>query len=206
MYWVVLILSATAAFVLARYLIKPRVDAWRRRRALPPRFVTIALQSTGASPVRHEVLGIAAVRVTPGTADHPFIQGLIRPPRPLPRRALDAAGVTQEALERDGKPAADVIRAFAEFAGNDRLVFHNASAQLALLRALAERHGVSLGNPVSDTQDMARRAWPARPNHKLGELARACGAQPPARNSPLNDCAMIATVYAEAAARLKRFD
>lgn len=206
MYWIVLILSAAAAFALARYVLKPRVDDWRRRRALPARFVTVALQATGPSPARHEVLGIAAIRVTPGSANHPFIQGLIRPAKPLPRRALDAAGVAADALEREGKPAAEVIRAFAEFAGNDRLVFHGASAQHALLKALAQRHGLTVDNPVSDTQEMARRAWPARPNHKLGDLARACGAQAPRRNSPLNDCSMIATVYAEAAIKLKRFD
>lgn len=206
MYWIVLILSAAAAFALARYVLKPRVDDWRRRRALPPRFVTVALQASGPSPARHEVLGIAAIRVTPGSANHPWVHGLIRPAKPLPRRALDAAGVTQDALEREGKPAAEVIRAFAEFAGNDRLVFHGASGQHALLKALAERHGLSLDNPVSDTQDMARRAWPARPSHKLGDLARACGAEPPRRNSPLSDCSMIATVYAEAAIKLKRFD
>jgi DNA polymerase III alpha subunit (gram-positive type) len=206
MYWVVMILSGIGAFVLARYVVKPRVDAWRRGRRLPARFVVVDLQTTGPSPARHEILGIAAVRVTPGRADHPFIHALVRSGKPPPRKALEAARVTQQTIDAEGRRAQEALQAFIDFAGTDRLVFYDAPAQLAFLNALAERHGLRIDAPVSDARDMARRAWPARGSFKLGELARTLGAEAPRRNHPLNDCGMIATVYAEAAIALKRLD
>ena len=206
MYWVVMILSGIGAFALARYLVKPRVDAWRRGRRLPARFVVVDLQTTGPSPARHEILGIAAVRVTPGRVDHPFIHALVRSGKPLPRKALEAARVTQQTIDAEGRRAQEALQAFIDFAGADRLVFYDAPAQLAFLNALADRHGLRIDAPVSDVLDMARRAWPARGKFKLGELARTLGAEPARRNHPLNDCGMIATVYAEAAIALKRLD
>jgi DNA polymerase III epsilon subunit-like protein len=206
MYWVVLAVSAIGAFALARYLVRPRFEAWRRGRALPARFVVVDVRATGPSPAKHELLSIAAVRVTPGRADHPYFHGLVRSGKPIPRKAAEAARVTQQMIDSDGRPASEVLRSFVEFAGGDRLVFYDAASQLAFLHAPDEPDAAPIGNPVSDLRDMARRAWPARGSFKLRDLARSAGTEPAQRNHPLNDCSMIATVYVEAVLALKRLD
>ncbi len=206
MYWVVMVLSGIGAFALARYVVRPRFQAWRRGRALPARFVALDVQTTGPSPTKHEILGIAAIRVTPGKGDHPFMHALVRSGKPVSRKAIEAARATRETIDAQGLPAPEALRVFLDFAGHDRLVFYDAAPQLAFLTALADAHGMAIVGPVSDARDMARRAWPARGSFKLGELARTLGAEPARRNHPLNDCSMIAVVYAEAAIALKRLD
>ncbi len=204
MIWVLAILMGIGSFMLARYVIRPRIEAFRRRRVLPPRFVALEVQTSGPGVDKHEVIAIAAIGVRPGVEDHPTIHALIKPASHVPRKAAEAAGTTAEALQTEGKAPDEVLDALLAFAGNDRLVLYNAPGQMAFVHRLAERHGRSVDNPVSDALAMARAAWPARSNFKLKELARSLGIALPQRNHALHDCGLIAAIYTEAALKLKR--
>ncbi len=204
MIWILTIVFGIASFMLARYVIRPRFEARKRARLLPRRFVVVDIQTTGPGLDKHEIVGVAAVGVTPGSEQHQFIRGLIKPTRPIPRKVAESTGITEELLAAEGKPEADVLAAFVEFARGDRLVFFGGRNELAFLRALAARHDTSIDNPISDAQDMARRAWPSWTSHKLKDLARSLNVELPQRNHPAHDCGLVAVVYTEAALKLKQ--
>ena len=204
MIWLLAILMGIGSFMLARYLIRPRIEARRRQRILPPRFVALEIHTTGPGAEKHEVIAIGAIGVRPGVENHPYIHALLKPRGHVPRKAAEAAGTTVEALGKEGKPAAEVLSALLEFIGPDRLVLYNAPGQMTFLHKLAERHGVVLDNPVSDALAMARAAWPARSSFKLKDLARSLNIALPQGKHPLHDCGLIAAIYTEAALKLKR--
>ncbi len=204
MLWLLAILMGIGSFMLARYLIRPRIEARRRQRILPPRFVVLDVRTTGPGADKHEVIALAAIGVRPGVEDHPYIHALVKPAGHVPRKAAEAAGTTAEALAAEGKPAAEVLSALLEFVGTDRLVLYNAPGQMSFLHKLAERHGGAMDNPVSDALAMARAAWPQRSSFKLKDLARSLNIALPQRNHPLHDCGLIAAIYTEAALKLKR--
>lgn len=204
MFWVLAILMGIGSFMLARYVVRPRYEARRRQRILPPRFVALEVHTSGPGLDKHEVIAVAAIGVRPGVENHPYIHALIKPAAQVPRKAAEAAGTTAEEIAAQGKPAADVLAALLEFAGSDRLVLYNAPAQMAFLHKLAGKHGVAIDNPVSDALSMARAAWPGRSSFKIRDLARSLNIALPQRNHPLHECGLIAAVYTEAALKLKR--
>lgn len=129
------------------------------------REIALDTETTGLSPKQgHRVCEIACVemvdRLPTGRAYHQYIN----PMRPMPAEALRVHGLTDEFLS-EHPPFGRIAHQFLDFVGQDPLVAHNASFDLAFLSHELELMGRSAIAPsrMIDTMKMARAAHPGAP-------------------------------------------
>lgn len=172
---------------------------------LPETFIVLDLETTGLDASRHEIIEVAAIRYRKWTTNHQTIQALVKPSKKLPGRITEITGITQQMLDANGEPLADVMREFIAFVGNDRLVTFNAEFDMAFLHAATTKLGLAkLKNPVSCALKMARRAWPKRKSFRLSELASDGQFASGTAHRALEDARCALIVYAAAVAELKK--
>ena len=171
---------------------------------LPEIFIVLDLETTGLDANRHEIIEIAAIRYRKGNTTHETLQALVKPLKKVPKKITEITGITQEMLETNGEPLADVLREFMAFVGEHRLVTFNAEFDMAFLHATTARHGLpKLHNPVSCALQMARRAWPKRKTFRLRDLASDGQFAGGTAHRALEDARCALIVYAAAVAELK---
>ncbi len=171
---------------------------------LPETFIVLDLETTGLDANRHEIIEIAAIRYQKGNASHQTFQALVKPSKKVPKKITSITGITQEMLEKDGEPLANVLPQFIAFAGEHRLVTFNADFDMAFLHAATMKLELpKLSNPVSCALKMARRAWPKRKSFRLTDLASDGEFAEGAAHRALEDARRALIVYAAAAAELK---
>ncbi|MDQ8032726.1 3'-5' exonuclease [Bordetella genomosp. 1] len=147
--------------------------------ALEGPFWVADLETTGLSAASCEILEFAAVSVSAGGQIEREFSRVVRVGAPVPSFISRLTGISQREVDRDGLP---VMQAFDEFLGfieGGPVFFHNASFDTRFLRATAERLGRVFETPIHCTLQLARRAWPELPSHKLGLLASHIGASEP---------------------------
>jgi DNA polymerase-3 subunit epsilon len=171
---------------------------------LPESFVVLDLETTGLDASRHEIIEIAAIRYRKGTTTHATFQALVKPSKKIPKKITEITGITQEMLETNGEPLADVLRQFTVFVGEHRIVTFNAEFDMAFLHAATTLHGLpKLSNPVSCALKMARRAWPKRKSFRLRDIASDGEFAQGKDHRALEDARCALIVYAAAVAELK---
>lgn len=171
---------------------------------LPDTFVVFDLETTGLDAESHEIIEVAAIRYRKGCTNHQTIQGLVTPSKKVPAKITEITGITQQMLDANGEPLADVMRDLMAFVGNDRLVSFNAEFDMAFLEAATDRLGLPrITNPVSCALKMARRAWPERKSFRLSELATDGEFAKGSAHRALEDARCALIVYAAAVAELK---
>ena len=171
---------------------------------LPDTFIVFDLETTGLKAESHEIIELAAIRFKKGTNSHDTLQSLVKPRKLVPQKITEITGITQAMVEAEGKPIAEVLNEFREFAGNLRLVAFNADFDIAFLQAAAANAGQPpFNNPVSCALKMARRAWPRRKSFKLDDLAQDGNINLGKAHRALEDSRRALIVYAAAAAELK---
>lgn len=142
-------------------------------------FIVADLETTGLNADTDEVIEFAGVQVTPDGVIAGEFSTLVRPARPVPAEITRLTGITQDAIDREGRPLADALRAFAAFVGTHPIFFHNAPFDHGFIKKAASRAKVKFANPVHDTLPLARQAWPSLVTYKLAALAQHVGAPVP---------------------------
>lgn len=171
---------------------------------LPEAFVVLDLETTGLDASRHEIIEVGAIRYRKGSTTHDTYQSLIKPARNVPRRITEITGITQAMLEHEGKQPGIVLREFAEFVGDLRLVTFNAEFDMAFLHAAYDKEALPrLKNKVSCALKMARRAWPRRKGYRLSDLASDGDIADGQAHRALEDARRALIIYAAAVSRLK---
>jgi DNA polymerase-3 subunit epsilon len=123
--------------------------------------VVFDLETTGLSAARDQICELGAVRVRALEIADSF-QSLVDPRIELPEPVARLTGLRQEEL-RGAPRIADVLGRFFAFAGDARLVAHNARFDQRFLdRQLLERHGRRLSEPPLCTAALARRLLEGR--------------------------------------------
>jgi len=194
------------ALVVAYFLLRRQSASVRQVSIdyLPETFVVLDLETTGLDATRHEIIEIAAIRYQKGRAKHETLQALVKSSKKVPKKITEITGITQAMLDERGEPLADVLREFAVFVGDLRLVTFNAEFDMAFLHAATVQHSLPrLKNPVSCALRMARRAWPKRKSFRLQDLASDGGFAKGASHRALEDARCALIVYAAAVAELK---
>ncbi len=169
---------------------------------LPPRFVIFDLETTGLDPTRHEIIEIGAIRVNRDSNVHDTFQTLVRPHKRIPKMITQMTGISQSMVKQDGQPLESALKEFGEFVGYLPLVSFNAEFDMSFLRIAAQRHNMSIHNPVSCALTLARRAWPGRASYRLGDLARDGNLSDEDTHRALGDCKRTLIIYVAAASKL----
>ncbi len=115
------------------------------------------------------LLELAAVRVIGGEVVDTF-ESLVAPLVPIEPGASAYHGIQNEDV-REAPTTSEVLEGFAAWADEDRMVAHDARADLHVLAFEFARHDLTPpAGLVYDTLSMSRRAFPDAPDHKLSTL------------------------------------
>ncbi len=139
-------------------------------RALSESIVVLDFETTGLSPVADRIIEIGAVMLTDGVVHEEFSM-LCDPGVPLSPKITELTGIT-DAMLAGKPPAAEGVAKLLEFIGARAVAAHNASFDIAFLKAEARRNDLSFFAPVLDTLSLARRLYPGRNSYRLGALCR----------------------------------
>lgn len=157
-------------------------------------FVAVDTETTGLE-AEDMITEIGAVRVVDGVVTEHF-QMLCNPGRWIPEFIVNLTGITNE-MVADKPSCGEAARAFAQFAGNDILIAHNARFDLGMLAKAALPEGVELSNEFFDTDVFAHgfkreQEWEFT---RLGYLADKLGVPLSGAHRALADAEAAAGVY-----------
>lgn len=159
-------------------------------------FIVADLETTGLSADTDEVIEFAAVQVTPDGGIAGEFSTLVRASRLVPAEITRLTGITQDAIDREGRPPADAMKAFAAFVGTHPVFFHNAPFDQGFIKKAASQAKVKFVNPIHDTLPLARQAWPSLTTYKLATLAQHVGAAVPTHRALEDAKATLAVLLA----------
>ena len=133
--------------------------------------IVLDFETTGLSPNQGDrAIEIGAVRLEQGVITHRF-QRLMNPGRRIDGFIEAYTGISN-AMLRKAAPCAEVMGEFADFIGDYDLVAHNASFDQRFLDAELRRIRRRYSGSFACSMLVARRLYPAAPNHKLGTLVK----------------------------------
>jgi DNA polymerase-3 subunit epsilon len=134
----------------------------------------IDFETTGLSPAMGDrATEVAVVVVDDGKIVDRY-QSLMNAGARIPAFIEALTGISN-AMIRKAPPAAEVMSALAEFVGDVPLVAHNASFDSRFLDAEWLRINQQRRQEFACSMLLARRVYPAAPDHKLGTLVRHLG-------------------------------
>lgn len=164
----------------------------------------IDFETTGLSPdMGDRATEVAVVIVAEGEIVDRY-QSLMNAGVRVPAFIEALTGISNAMLKK-APPAAEVMRALAEFVGDLPLVAHNASFDSKFLDAEWARIERRRQREFACSMLLARRIYPAAPNHKLGSLVGHLGLPSAARHHrALADAEMTAHLWVRMVADIRR--
>ncbi|PYZ93109.1 PolC-type DNA polymerase III [Salipaludibacillus keqinensis] len=134
-------------------------------------YVVFDVETTGLSAVYNTIIELAAVKIKEGEVIDKF-ESFANPHEKLSPLIIDLTGITDDMVET--APEVDeVLKKFHDWMGDDVLVAHNASFDMAFLNAGYQRIGYDkVKNPVIDTLELGRLLYPTFKNHRLNTLCK----------------------------------
>jgi DNA polymerase-3 subunit epsilon len=159
-------------------------------------FIVADIETTGLNAETDEVLEFAAVLVTPdGTITREF-STLVRASILVPAEITRITGITQDAIDQEGRPLGDAMKAFAMFAGAHPVFFHNAPFDKKFIKKAISLTKMNFDNPIHDTLPMARQAWPSLSTYNLASLAQHVAAPAPTHRALADAKATLSVLLA----------
>ena len=164
------------------------------------RSILFDTETTGIDPLNGDrIIEIAALELMRDLPTGRVFHCVIDPERDVPEEASRIHGFTRADLM--GKPKfAEIIDGFMEFAGDCKLVAHNAAFDFGFMNAELARLRLPALHPdrMVDTLAIARARFPGLPN-SLDALCRRFDIDLSARttHNALLDCKLLAEVYIE---------
>jgi DNA polymerase III epsilon subunit family exonuclease len=166
---------------------------------LPRQFVVLDLETTGLDPKRHEIIEIGAIQANLDSDTHPTFQTLVKPESRIPREITAINGITQAMVEESGTNLTQALAEFLDFIQDLPLVTFNAQFDMAFLDNAARKHGLTINNRYTCALQLARKAWPELPSHRLVDLAKLGNLPNDNTHRALGDCRRALTIFIAAA-------
>lgn len=138
-----------------------------RRRPSTQRFIAVGIETTGLSN-NDAIVEIAATQFVGNEVVGVFCS-LLRSKKAVPRDLTRRTGITQSMVD-DAPPPGSVMREFAEFTSNQRMVFHSASFGQRFVAKYLAYYDLTAPERVLDTLPMARKKLPTLSSHRLFDL------------------------------------
>lgn len=154
-------------------------------------FVAIDTETTGLSPIYHELIEVSAIKYKGNTKIDTF-SSLIKPKVPIPYAITKITGITNEMVQ-NAPMVEEIMPNLIAFVKDFPIVAHNANFDLGFLRRNAKGHFIK--NQVIDTVGLSRKMMPQLPNHKLGTVAKYIGVEEDGYHRAEFDCECCAKIY-----------
>ena len=162
---------------------------------LPTHLIVLDLETTGLDPFRDQIVELGALEVKDGQILR-SLQALIAIKGSLPPAIARLTGITDQEIQAQGQPLAEVLEAFLHFAGELPILSHNASFDRSFLHAACRRLGRPLpDNAYIDSCALARKLLPDVPNWKLSTLAAHLDIEIAGQHRSLDDCHTTRLLY-----------
>ena len=176
----------------------------------PPRYVIFDLETTGRNPNAHDIIEIGAIKIAHGSSKMTIFQTLVKAGKPVPPFIANMTGITQNVVDREGKPLEAALKEFQEFIGGLPLLSYGADFDMRFLRYGAKRVGMSFDNRSLCVLKLARKAWPKLPSHTLDHMATVlhfdtvveCSTADEGTHRAVGDCKRTYYVYQAVAYQL----
>jgi len=153
--------------------------------SITDRFVAVDLETTGLSHGEDKITEVALVRFENGIETACF-QTLINPAVKIPERAVEITGISNE-MVADAPYIDEVVRAIAEFAGEDVLVGHSIMFDYGFLKKAMANAVIPFEKKGIDTLKIARKVLPELEHKKLDYLCEYFGIEEDHHHRALND-------------------
>ncbi len=137
----------------------------------------IDFETTGLSPESGDRVIEVGIAVLAGGRIVDRYQSFINPQVRIPGVVVALTGIN-DSMVRNAPKAVQVMPEVMAFIGDMPLVAHNASFDKRFMDSELRRIRVRRGNEFICSLRVARRIYPAAPNHKLATLVRLVGVQP----------------------------
>lgn len=160
-------------------------------------YTVLDIETTGLDHAKNEIVEIGAIRVEGGEVTAVFKQ-MLAIEAALPPAISKLTGITDEEIKSNGRNPPDVLREFAEFAGDLPIVSHNVDFDIGFLRNACRKAGLpSPRNRCIDTLALARRRVKDVADYKLGTLAEHFGIERSGGHRGYDDCLTAKRLYEE---------
>ncbi len=126
--------------------------------------VALDLETTGLDPNRDQIIEIGAVRFKDGRIEEEW-STLVNPGRSIPKEITQLTNITNS-MVAGAPPIAGVIDELIAFIGDDTIVGHNVSFDIAFLH----NQGAAENNLAADTYELAAVLLPTSSRYNLGSL------------------------------------
>lgn len=162
------------------------------------REIVLDTETTGLDPATGDrILEIGCVELINHMPTGETYQQYINPERDIPAESFRIHGLS-EAFLSDYPVFAEIVDAFLDFIGDDKLVIHNAAFDVKFINAELERLGFA-AIPMTravDTVQIARTRYPGA-SASLDDLCRRFGVDNTSRtlHGALLDSSLLAEVY-----------
>ena len=162
-------------------------------------YVVVDTETTGLKTDSDEIVQIGAVRIVGGRVlDGDSFERLANPGRPIPAASIRFHGITDDRVVH-APPVDEIVREFADFAGDAVLIGHNIAFDLAFLN-----RSLRFENPTLDTMLLSVGAFPDHRGHTLEDLAKLYDEPVRDRHSALGDADLTARLFLRMADDLAR--
>jgi len=163
-------------------------------RSVDEPIVVLDFETTGLNTQTDRVIEIGAVKLVGGTiADSMSV--LVNPKQPLKPKITEITGISDNMLA-DKETAETAIPALMDFIGDSPIAAHNASFDVAVLKAELRRLGRTFSAPVLDTLTLSRKLYPEMKSHKLGSVCKQLGVSLKNAHRAVHDATATAQVLA----------
>lgn len=163
-----------------------------RKMARKQGFVAFDLETTGLSPKRDRIIEIGAIRYQEGEAKESF-HTLINPGKHIPESASEINHIYDD-MVADAPAIEEALPAFVSFISGMPVVAHNAGFDVSFIETALVKADLTASIDYADSLQMARKAYPDLPNHKLGTVAEYIGFRNTDQHRALGDCEALGAI------------
>lgn len=164
------------------------------RREMPADYTLIDLETTGLDNRYDRIIEIGAIKVKDNKVTDEFNVLIRYPNGHVPSFITELTGITNQMIERYGKPLDGTLQDFYLFIGDDILVGYNVNFDINFLYDAMLKENLKLKNDYVDLLPIARKIESSEKSHRLKDMIKLYNLNPQ-NHRALDDCLVTYDIY-----------
>ncbi len=165
-------------------------------------YVVFDLETTGLTPLRHEIIEIGAVKVREGKIIDRF-STFVNPRTPISYEIENLTGINDD-MVIDAPGVEEALPEFLNFCQGCAIVAHNADFDVGFVSHKAQNLGMEFAPTVVDTVSLARLLMPSLKRFKLDTIAKHLNISLENHHRAVDDAECTALIFLEFIKMLKK--